>query len=386
MPIVATEQIHLANEWVRMLHALTGRLCKAVAVDLDNTLWGGIVGEDGTDGLALDDEYPGSAYRELQRALLDLHRRGIMLAVCSKNNPADALEVLERHPGMLLRPEHFAAMRINWNDKVSNVLEIAAELNIGIDAVAFLDDNPAERELIRRLLPEVTVVELPADPIEFADTVRSAPVFERSTLTSEDRARGRYYTEERQRRELEQRTSSVEDFLESLDIRVEIAPLRSASLARAAQLTQKTNQFNLTTRRYTEQELAALADSSTARVYTLRAADRFGDAGIVGVAILKLAAGECEIDSLLMSCRVIGRTIETAFLSTLVDEARGDGARTIFGRFVPTAKNAPAKDFYPEHGFSQRASADGWSEWELDLASEAVAPPRWVDVTFAGGS
>jgi len=386
MPIASTEQVHLADEWVRSLHALTGKICKAVAVDLDNTLWGGIVGEDGPDGLALDDEYPGASYRELQRALLDLHRRGIMLTICSKNNPDDATDVLEHHPGMLLRPHHFAATRINWNDKVTNLVEIAEELNIGIDAVAFLDDNPVERELIRRLLPEVTVLELPPDPIDFADAVRAAPVFERTTLTSEDRARGRYYAEERRRRELEQSADSVAEFLGSLKIRVEVAPVTAASLPRAAQLTQKTNQFNLTTRRYTEQELSDLAKSPEARVYTLRSADRFGDNGIVGVAILRLAAEACEIDSFLMSCRVIGRTIETAFLSKLVEEARGAGARKMIGRFIPTAKNAPARDFYPSHHFSKGPAADGSSDWELDLEQTKVEPPSWIDVVFSSGN
>jgi FkbH-like protein len=385
MPIAATEQIHLAEEWVRSLHALTGMVCKVVAVDLDNTLWGGIVGEDGLDGLSLDDEYPGAAYRELQRALLDLHRRGIMLAICSKNNHDEAAEVLERHPGMLLRREHFAATRINWSDKVTNLVAIAGELNIGVDAVAFLDDNPVERELVRRLLPEVTVVELPLDPMDFADAVRSSPVFERTTLTNEDRSRGRYYAEERQRRELEQGVDSVEEFLRSLNIQVEIARLSRASLARAAQLTQKTNQFNLTTRRYTEQELSDLAASPSARVYTLRAADRFGDSGVVGVAILRFDPEACEIDSFLMSCRVIGRTIETAFLSRLVEEARSVGAPKIVGRFIPTAKNTPASDFYPSHRFSMGPSRDGSSEWELDLGKSTVEPPSWIEVVFSRG-
>ncbi|PYX89681.1 MAG: hypothetical protein DMG68_04305, partial [Acidobacteria bacterium] len=193
-----------AQEWLRFLHPLIGKVAKAVVVDLDNTLWGGIIGEDGMTGIKLGNEYPGAAFRDLQRALLDLHQRGILLAICSKNNRDDAMEALQNHPGMLLRPDHFACMRINWTDKAQNLREIAKELNIGVDSLAFLDDNPIERQQVRSHLPEVHVIELPHDPMQFARVVRQSPVFERLKLSAEDQQRGVMYQAQRERKHLEQ--------------------------------------------------------------------------------------------------------------------------------------------------------------------------------------
>jgi HAD superfamily phosphatase (TIGR01681 family) len=212
MPIAADCLIHLANEWLRFLHPLTGRICKCLVVDLDNTLWGGVIGEEGMIGIALGSEYPGAAFRQFQQAILDLYKRGIVLAICSKNNPTEAIEVLEKHPDMLLRLEHFAAIKINWQDKAQNLQEIARELNIGIDSLAFVDDNPAEREWIQQQLPEVTVIDLPSNPLGYAAALRQSPVFERLTLSSEDSQRGRYYAEQRQRQALAQSATSLEDF------------------------------------------------------------------------------------------------------------------------------------------------------------------------------
>jgi FkbH-like protein len=378
LPIAADCLPHLATEWLRFLHPLTGRICKAVAIDLDNTLWGGVIAEDGMAGIQLGAEYPGAAFRNLQRALLDLSRRGILLALCSKNNPADAMEALEKHPGMLLRPADFAAMRINWHDKATNLREIAAELNIGVDAIAFLDDNPAERSWVRQEAPEVTVLELPPDPMEYERVVRDAPVFERLTLAAEDRERGRYYSEQAQREDLKRKASSLEDFYRSLEMRAQIARVTPQTLARVAQLTQKTNQFNLTTRRYTEQQISEIAADPAARVYSLAAQDRFGDNGIVGVAIARLADDALEIDTFLLSCRVIGRTIETALLGALADHGRKLGAAKLAGEFIPTRKNAPAANFYANHGFRQTES-----RWEFDLAGGAIAATPWIDITFS---
>jgi FkbH-like protein len=258
MPISADCLGHLAEEYVRYLAVLAGRSCKALVVDLDNTLWGGVIGEDGLGGIRLGPEYPAAAYLDLQRTLLDLHDRGILLAICSKNNPDDALEVLQRHPHMILRPQHFASMRINWSDKAQNLREIADELNIGVDSLAFLDDNPAERARVGSELPEVAVLDLPEDPMGFAAALRAFPGFERLTLSSEDLARTRYYAQEIQRKGLENRVGSLEEFYRSLQMKVEIALINADTVARAAQLTQKTNQFNLTTRRYSEQDLQGL--------------------------------------------------------------------------------------------------------------------------------
>jgi FkbH-like protein len=368
----------MAHEWLRFIHPLMGSVCKALVTDLDNTLWGGVVGEDGLHGLKLGLEYPGAAFQALQRALLNLYERGIILAVCSKNNLAEAMEVLEHHPGMLLRPHHFAALRINWADKAQNLREIAAELNIGLEAIAFLDDNPVERRWVQDQLPEVTVIELPDNPMGYVQALGHSPVFERLSLSAEDRQRGQYYAEQRLRTALEQDSASLEDFYRSLQLRVEISGVAPETLARVAQLTQKTNQFNLTTRRYTEQQIAEMAADPDWQVYSAWVYDRFGDNGLVGVVIVHYQGVTCEIDTFLLSCRVIGRTVETALLATIAEQACHKGAQRLLGWFLPTKKNAPAKEFYGSHGFICILEREGGSSWEFDLVNERIAAPPWV--------
>jgi FkbH-like protein len=381
LPLASANLPHLAAEWMRFLHPLTGKLAKCVAVDLDNTLWGGVIGEDGMNGIRLGQEYPGAAHQELQRTLLDLARRGILLAVCSKNNPADALEAIDGHPGMLLKARDFAAMRINWNEKSQNLREIAAELNIGLDTIAFLDDNPVERQHIREQAPEAIVIELPPDPIHYARAVRACPWFERLTLSAEDRQRGEFYAAQRERAELEQSVSSKEDFYRSLEQVAEITQVNGQTLARVAQLTQKTNQFNLTTRRYTEQQVEQMLSSPEWRVWSLRVTDRYADNGLVGVAIARTEGEVCEIDTFLMSCRVIGRTVETALLARLAADARQRGAKLLQGWFLPTKKNAPAQEFYREHGFEPSTTTPEGVLWKIDLTERTIPPPEWVRIT-----
>jgi FkbH-like protein len=382
MPIAAEHLEHLANEWLRFVHPLIGKVCKALVVDLDNTLWGGVIGEDGMEGIQVGPEYPGAAYQALQRVILDLYHRGIILAVCSKNNLADATEALENHPGMILHPHHFATFRINWNDKAQNLREIAAELNIGIDTLALLDDSPVERERVRMELPEVTVIELPEDPMQYSRALRISPVFERLVLSDEDRERGRFYAEQRQREEMEKSATSLEDFYRALRQEVEIVPVTTATLTRVAQLTQKTNQFNTTTRRYTEQQVSALAASPDWNVYSIRVKDCFGDNGIVGVVIVRDTRDVSEIDTFLLSCRVIARTVETAILSFLVDRARSRNITQLHGWFVPTKKNSPAKEFYREHQMRVLEERDGRFLWGLDLDEQHIDCPPWVQLTI----
>jgi FkbH-like protein len=374
MPIAAGHLVHLAQEWMHFLHPLAGKVAKVLAVDLDNTLWGGVIGEDGMEGIQLSAEYPGAAFQALQRVMLDFYDRGILLAVCSKNNPQEAMEAIESHPGMLLQPRHFACLKINWTDKAQNLREIARELNVGLDSMAFVDDNPVERQHVREQAPEVMVVDLPENPMGYARALRDSPVFERLSLSEEDAQRGEYYAAERERKELEQRSGSPEDFYRSLQQELEVALVTPMTLARVAQLTQKTNQFNLTTQRYSEQEIAAM---EAKRVYSLRVKDRYCDNGLVGVAILEDRDGTCEIDTLLLSCRVIGRTVETAFLARLAEEARDRGAQKMEGWFLPTRKNTPAKDFYPKHGFEQVAENGEGSRWSYDL-SKPMPRPQWI--------
>lgn len=285
LPLRADALSHLAAEFTRILLPLAGRICKALVVDLDNTLWGGIVGEDGPGAVKLGDHYPGNAFLEFQRAVLDLYQRGVILAICSKNNPEDALEVLSKHPAMLLRPHHFAANRINWNNKAQNLREIAVELNIDPSALAFVDDDPKERGEVRALEPEVYVIDLPSDPAGYATALREAPVFEQIAISAEDKVRASHYQAEQKRVALKTSALSLEDYYRSLNIRVTIGTVCPKTLGRVAQLTQKTNQFNLTTKRYSEQKIAELASRDRWKVYTLSASDRLGDYGLVGIAI-----------------------------------------------------------------------------------------------------
>jgi FkbH-like protein len=384
LPIASQHLIDQAKEWLRFLHPLTGRIAKVLVVDLDDTLWKGVIGEDGLEGIRLGVEYPGAAFQEVQRALLDLHARGILLAICSKNNPDDAMEAIEKHPGMLLRPSHFAAVRINWQDKSQNLREIAAELNLGTDALAFLDDNPLERQQVRDDLPEVTVIDLPNDPTEFARSVRECPVFERLSLSQEDQQRGTIYRAQRGRQELERNVPSRADFCRSLQQEAEIVPMEKATLPRIAQLIGKTNQFNLTTRRYTEQQLLEMCGLPDWNCFSIAVRDRFGDNGLVGVAITQMKRGSdrpvCEIDTFILSCRVIGRMIETAFFWFLADYALSRGARYLQGWFLPTRKNIPAQDFYPTHGMEKKDETDRGSLWALDLTANQPVCPDCVSI------
>jgi FkbH-like protein len=386
MPVAADQLIHLSREWLRFLAPLTGKVAKALVVDLDNTLWGGVIGEDGMTGIKLGPEYPGAAYQALQRALLDLTRKGILLAISSKNNPDDALEALQSHPGMLLRPKDFAALSIGWNDKSQGLRQIASELNIGLESLAFLDDNPVEREQIRASLPEVMVIELPEDPLQYAATLRTCPALERLTLSSEDQQRTAMYAEQKERAQAEQTFQSKEDFYRFLQQEAEISSVTPATLSRIAQLTQKTNQFNLTTHRYSEQQISEMAGKPDWQVLAIRIRDRFGDHGLVGVAICHEHDQVCEIDTFLLSCRVIGRTVETALLSYLATKAAARGCRRLVGRFLPTRKNAPAREFYPLHGFRPETHLGEDGVWSLNLQEQKIACPDWVKLSnFNGG-
>ncbi|MGH9642069.1 MAG: HAD-IIIC family phosphatase [Terriglobales bacterium] len=383
LPISADHLIHMAREWMRFIVPLTGRTCKALIVDLDNTLWGGIIGEDGMVGIKCGAEYPGAAFQALQRTLLDLSRRGILLGICSKNNLDDAMEALEKHPGMLVRAKDFAAMRINWGDKSQNLREIAQELNIGIDALAFLDDNPFEREQIRAALPEITVIDIAANPMEYAAAVRDCPVFERLSLSAEDQQRTAMYAVERQRADAEHKFQSKEDFFRYLEQEADLDPVAELTLARVAQLTQKTNQFNVTTRRYTEAQIAEMAKRPDWHIFSIKVRDRFGDHGLVGVAITRDEADHCEIDTFLLSCRVIGRTVETALLAHIAKTAAERGCKRLIGWFLPTRKNAPARDFYQQHGFVREQSNDTGTLWVLDLNTSTLSSPEWIKLNVA---
>lgn len=380
LPMSPLALVPLADHWLQYICPALGRVCKVLVTDLDNTLWHGVVGEDGLEGIQARSDYLATAYLDVQRALLTLRNRGILLAIASKNNREDACAVFSGDPNMILRPEHFAAERINWDDKPRNLRSIAAELNVGLDSLAFLDDNPIERDRVRAELPEVTVIELPEDAFGYAPTIRNTPELQRLRLSEEDTQRSNYYVEQRQRNQARANHDSVESFYHWLKQKVEISPLTERTAPRIAQLTQKTNQFNATTKRYTEQQIAEMAESPGCEIFSIRAEDHFGDNGIVGVLISKITDGQCEIDTFLLSCRAISRTIETAMLAFLVERCRAKGIRILKGWITPTPKNEPVRSVYEKHGFG-RISCDGErSLWSVDIATANVPFPEWIEI------
>ncbi len=364
----------IAADLLRYLRGALGRAKKCIVVDLDNTLWGGLAGEDGLEGVQVGHTYPGNCYRDFQRELLKLYDRGILLAINSKNNEEDALRILEEHPDMILRRRHFAAVRINWQDKAANLRAIARELNIGLDSLVFVDDNPAECALIRQECPECDVVALPDKPYLLPAALDAIPGLENIHITEEDRRKGDMYRAEAVRREHEEEYSNLDDFLRTLEMEVSIEPATAFSIPRIAQLTQKTNQMNMTTRRYTEAQIDALASDPARAVLSVSARDRFGDHGIIGVMLLEFRPGECVIDTFLLSCRVIGRGIEQVMLAFVADVARGRGTPRLIGEFVQTARNAPASGVYEKCGFVRT----GATEFEFDLGERQMAYPAHV--------
>jgi FkbH-like protein len=379
-PIAGPMQSFLAAEYAKFLRALRGLAKKCLVVDLDNTLWGGVVGEDGPLGVKLGATYPGSAFAEFQRYLLDLHARGVILAIASKNNPADVDEVFAVNEAMVLAQSHFAAMEVHWRFKRESLASIAARLGIGLEHVVFVDDNPVECEEVRRNLPAVTVICLPPQPERFVEALAREGLFDTLGLSAEDRRRGELYQQRARAEELRTSTGSVEDYYRDLQMRIRFAPVDRASLARAAQLTQKTNQFNVTTRRSSEADVARRAADPAWSVATVGVRDRFGDNGIVGVVMARQVDDVVDIDTLLMSCRVIGRTGETAMLAYLCDQARERGAKAVTGTIVPTAKNEPVRDLFTRHAFVQTGEdPDGTTRWRLDLAAGGIAWPEWFE-------
>ncbi|TVR67025.1 MAG: HAD-IIIC family phosphatase [Gemmatimonadales bacterium] len=355
------------------LRGLRGRARKVVVVDLDDTLWGGILGDAGRDGLRLGGHDPiGEAYVDFQRALKALTRRGVVLAVVSKNDEATALDAIRTHPEMVLRPEDLAGWRINWSDKARNVAELAQELNLGLDSFVFIDDNPSERGRVREALPQVLVPEWPSDPLRYAATLRSMDVFDLPSLNREDRERAQMYAAERQRKEARSSVGSVDEWLRSLEIRVTAEPLSETNLPRAAQLLNKTNQMNLSTRRMTEGELERWTTEPLHRLWTLRVEDRFGDYGLTGIVSLALEpeAARARIVDFVLSCRVFGRQVEETMVHLALEAAREEGSAELVATLVPTEKNAPCRTFWSERSGFETAP-DGTFRRPVELAYPA---------------
>jgi FkbH-like protein len=378
LPVSAANQPVLAAHLMRSLRALLRPAAKCLVLDLDDTRWGGVVGDEGLGGIRLGDEYPGSAFKRFQRAVLGVRDRGILLAVCSANDADVALEALRTHPEMVLRPEHFAATRINWGPKSENLREIADELNIGVDSLILFDDNPAVRAEVRDRLPEVLVVEVPSDPVLYVEALASVVELDAPSVTAEDRGRAASMAAGGERRAALERSASLGDFLGSLEMAVEIGSLDVLSSQRIAQLVAKTNQYNLTTRRRSQAELESVAAREDACVQWLRLRDRYGDMGLVLVAILVKAGQEAVVDSLVLSCRAANRGLEQTMLAHLAGVARSWGCRALVGEYVATERNHVVEGLYPALGFAATDGAEGVTRFRLDLETGNVERPGYV--------
>jgi FkbH-like protein len=367
----------IAAEVAAFCAARKGFARKCLAVDCDNTLWGGIVGEDGAAGLQIGGGFPGGLYTALQKEIRVLKDRGVTIVALSKNNEADVWEVFRERPEVILQRADFSAYRINWQDKASNLRGLAAELNLGLDAFVLLDDNPVEREWVSEALPEVEVC--PAgDPLEMLRWLATSRRFDTLAITREDALRAKSYAAAEERSRLAAQTGNLEDYLKSLDTHVVVGCNTSGQVARVAQLTQKTNQFNLTTRRYTESEIQEKLHDPAWRVYWCSCRDRFADEGVIGAALVKIADGEWQIDTFLMSCRVLGRGVEKAFLGTICEQAQAAGAKAIGGEFIRSAKNAQTENFYENCGFAAGDRTAEQARWHLSLPAPASLIPKWI--------
>ena len=372
----------------RLLGAIRGKARKCLVLDLDNTLWGGVIGDDGLGGIQIGEGHPrGECFLAVQRAAAELRQRGVMLAVCSKNDDAVARGPFREHPDMLLRESDIAVFQANWIDKPSNLEAIAKTLNIGLDALVLLDDNPAERAQVRAALPMVAVPELPDDPSGFAWHLMAAGYFEAVAFSAEDRLRADSYAADAQRASVMEKARDLGDYLTSLDMVIRFAPFDERGRQRISQLINKTNQFNLTTRRYTEAEVAAMERDEATFTLQVRLADRFGDLGMIGVVICRKADTDdaaWEIDTWLMSCRVLGRKVEQAMLARVASEASARNVQRLIGRYIPTAKNGMVAEHYGKLGFALSDRLDiGVTLWNLSMA-EYAAPALPMRVENAG--
>jgi FkbH-like protein len=377
-----------ADHVARTVAAIRGKSRKVLILDLDNTIWGGVIGDDGLDGIKVaQGDARGEAHLAVQRLALELRQRGIVLSVCSKNTDEVAREPFEKHPEMLLKLDHIAVFQANWNDKATNIQAISEELSLGLDAMVFLDDNPVERGLVRKLLPQVAVPELPEEPAYYARTLAAAGYFEAVAFASEDLKRAGFYQDNAKRASLQKQVGGVDAYLASLDMTITFQPFDATGRARIAQLINKSNQYNLTTRRYTDPEVTAAEIDPAVFTLQVRLADIFGDNGMISVVICRPAeAGAWEIDTWLMSCRVLGRKVEHMVLREILAHARAEGIHKLIGIYRPTDRNKLVVDHYAKLGFTKVEKEDsGLTCWKLlvDGAEPESAPMKVVSKGFA---
>ena len=341
--------------WLKKeIDAIDNKRKKCLVLDLDNTLWGGILGEDGIEGIQIGNTYPGNAFLDFQKSLLELSKNGILLTICSKNNETDVLDVWLKNPLMLIKKDQLAAWRINWNNKADNIVELSEELNLGLDSFVFIDDSITERELVKQMLPMVEVPDFPSQAYLLPDFFRKICVehFQIYQLTDEDRTKTMQYKTNAERLSFQKKFTSFDDYLRSLKIVLEIQELNAMNLSRIAQMTQKTNQFNLTAKRYNDGEIKKL-DANGAKIYCIGVSDRFGDSGITGAAIVNLHKNtrHAVIDSFLLSCRVLGKGIENEFLKFVLCQLEEHGIQQVESFYIPTSRNEQVGNFYDKNGF-----------------------------------
>lgn len=343
---------YLANEFLPYIISYLGLTKKCIVLDLDNTIWGGVVGEDGFDGIRLGPQPPGNVFIEFQKHLKALSQRGILLAINSKNNFDDAIHVIREHPHMVLREDDFACMKINWNDKTSNMNEISKELNLGLDSFVFFDDDPVNRELVKKTMPEITTPDLPHDPSHYPEMLQSLHDFSVFHVTEEDTKRTTMYLQQKKRNNSENSSMDITEFLKTLNLEIDIKKSTSFTIPRISQLTMKTNQFNLTTKRYQEEDIKRFSENDKMLVRCVQIQDKFGDNGITGAFIIKKnSPDEWILDTFLLSCRVMGREVEKAMLFYIINEAKKNKIKIIKAKFIPTLKNKPIENLLPDSGF-----------------------------------
>lgn len=364
-----------AEQIARIIGAIRGKSRKVLVLDLDNTLWGGIIGDDGIDGIKLAQGDPvGEAFLDVQRAALALKQRGVLLALCSKNSEAIARVAIRDHGDMILREDDFAAMQINWNDKASNLEALAEQLSLGLDSFVFFDDNPTERAQVRYVLPQVCVPELPMDPADYARLLLTSGFFEATSFTEEDGRRAELYAANAERQTLLAQSRNMAAFLQSLDMSAIFTINGASGLQRFAQLINKSNQFNLTTRRYTEAEILAMAQDPNLFRLQMKMLDRFGDNGMICAVICQTDPDAWEIETWVMSCRVLNRQVEVAVLNEIVNHAKRAGARRLIGTYNQTDRNELVRQHYAKLGFELIASTENEMRWSLDVTSYAARP------------
>ena len=362
-----------------------GRSKKVLVFDCDNTLWKGVLGAEGYDGIELSAATKdGAIFAEVQSIALSLSRQGILIGICTKNNPDDVTEVIEKHPDMQLRDEHLAARRVNWSDKVSNLRDMARDLNLGLDSFVMVDDSPFETNFIREQLPEVTVLQVPERLSEYPQILReNLGLFYNLSSTAEDAKKAGMYKEQEKRERSKKDFASIKDYLTSLGMKMTIYQDDKSIIPRMSQMTQKTNQFNLTTRRYTERDIENFIEDKRTNVFAFSISDKFGDSGLTGLAVVRIGDDNCGIvDSFLMSCRVIGRDAEFAFMNCLIDHLKARNVQLVRAQYIKTSKNEQVMDFFDQCSFPLMSSTESEKNYSLNISNYKAKPIDFMEFIY----